>query len=381
MTSPNDIVVVGGGLAGVRTAERLRARGHDGPIRLLAAEPRAPYDRPPLSKQILRGTADDSTLRTPDELLALGVELHLGDPVTGIDSQAQSVITTNGMKFGYDALVLATGAKPRRVPGLGGVVLRTLDDARFLQKRLRDRRSLTLIGAGLIGCEVAASARALGLKVDLVDTAPAPMLRVVGPVVATEIARLHEANGVRLHMTSSATRSTGGDLVASDGAVLGSDVILEAIGSIPDTAWLEGSELPLDDGISCDGSGRVVDGIYAVGDVANWAGHRSEHWTAAVTQADIVAAAVLDQPVPEPEIAYWWSDQYDLKIQGVGSPSVDDDAELVRWGPKQRLVAVYSSGGLTTGAVGFSAPGAIARLRGDVTARTPVSEVLNRLAG
>jgi 3-phenylpropionate/trans-cinnamate dioxygenase ferredoxin reductase subunit len=381
MTDPTKVLVVGGGLAGVRTVERLRSRGYAGDITLLAAEPHAPYDRPPLSKQVLRNSTDGTTLRSAAELAGLGVEVRLGDPATELDPSARSVVTAAGEKYPYDAVVIATGARPRQLPDLGGLVLRTIEDARELRSRLTPGSTLTVVGAGLIGCEVAASARALGVEVDLVDLASGPMVRVVGPTVALRIAQVHADRGVRLHLGTRVTRDADGGLRTEDDAPLGADTVLQAIGAEPITEWLAGSGLPLSDGVVCDADGRVADGVFAVGDVARWDGHRSEHWTAGVNQADHVAAVLLGQPPAPAEAAYWWSDQYDLKIQGIGSPAATDRVDTVLWGPKQRPVAVYSDAGTTTGVVGFSAAGAVARLRTDVAAGTPVAEVLTKLQG
>lgn len=377
------LLVVGGGLAGVRTVERLRARGYGGAITLLSAEPHAPYDRPPLSKQVLRAdpdsAVDDITLRSVDELTEMGVDLVLDDSAAELDTQARVVVTASGGKHSYDALVIATGARPRQVPQLGGLVLRTIDDARALRDTLKAGTSITVVGAGLIGCEVAASARALGIEVDLVDIESGPMVRVLGPQVAAHIAQLHAHRGVRLHLGTRVTRDRDGGLRTAEGTVLPGTVVLEAVGIEPATEWLARSGLSLGNGVACDADGRATEGVYAVGDVACWAGTRSEHWTATVNQADHVAAVLLGQQRPAADVAYWWSDQYDLKIQGIGFPAASDRVDVTTWGPQQRLLALYSAGGLLTGAVGFSTPVAIVKLRPDVAAGTPVAEVLDRL--
>ena len=162
--------------------------------------------------------------------------------------------------------------------------------------------------------------------------------------------------------------------------MLAADVVLEAIGAVPETGWLEGSQLRLDDGVVCDADGRAAEDVYAVGDVARWDGRRSEHWTNAGWQADRVAAAILGQEPPLAEPAYWWSDQYDIKLQGLGAPGPDDDVHLITWGPKARTVALYARDGRLTGVVGFSAASAVMRLRADIAAGTEISEVLARLA-
>ena len=373
------VTVVGAGLAGLRTVERLRHRGYQGRIVLLGAEPHPPYDRPPLSKQVLRGERDSPWLRSADDYDGLDVEVRLGERVLGLDAE-ERVLRTGGASLPYDVLVIATGASPRRIPGIDGRVLRTLDDAAGLRGELGPGARLAIIGAGLIGCEVAASARSLGVEVDLIDVLPGPLIRVVGPQVCELVADLHRAHGVRLHLGTGATRGGPGELALADGTVLAADVVLEAIGAVPETGWLEGSQLDLADGVVCDADGRAADGVYAVGDVARWDGRRSEHWTNAGWQADRVAAGILGQEPPIPEPAYWWSDQYDVKLQGRGAPAPDDDVHLITWGPKARTVALYARDGRLTGVVGFSAAAAVIRLRADIVAGSDITEVLARLA-
>ncbi len=380
IATTESVTVVGAGLAGLRTVERLRQRGYRGRIVLLGAEPHPPYDRPPLSKQVLRGERDDPWLRAPGEYDGLDVEIRLGEQALGLDSEQRVLRTSRDARLPFDVLVIATGAGARRVPGIEGRVLRTLDDAAGLRGELGQGTRLAVIGAGLIGCEVAASARSMGAEVDLIDVLAGPLIRVVGPRVCDLVADLHRAHGVRLHLGTAATRGGPGEMVLADGTVLAADVVLEAIGAVPATGWLAGSQLPLADGVVCDADGRAADGIYAVGDVARWDGRRSEHWTNAGWQADRVAAAIAGQEPPQPEPAYWWSDQYDIKLQGIGAPAADDDVHLISWGPKARTVALYARDGRLTGVVGFSAAAAVMRSRADIVAGADIGEVLARLA-
>ena len=377
-TAPS-VTVVGAGLAGLRTVERLRHRGYSGRIVLLGAEPHPPYDRPPLSKQVLRGERDIFWLRPADNYADLDVEVRLGEEVLELDTQRR-MIRSRDARLPYDALVIATGASPRRVPGLNGLVLRTLDHANELRGLLRPGARLAIVGAGLIGCEAAASARSMGVEVDLIDVLSGPLIRVVGGRVCDLVADLHRTHGVRLHMGTAATRLDSGELALADGTVLAADVVLEAVGAVHATGWLEGSRLRLDDGVVCDAEGRAGQDVYAVGDVARWDGRRSEHWTNAGWQADRVAATILGQEPPLPEAAYWWSDQYDIKLQGLGAPAPDDDVHLLTWGPKDRTVALYARDGRLTGVVGFSAASAVMRLRADLAAGTAIGEVRARLA-
>jgi 3-phenylpropionate/trans-cinnamate dioxygenase ferredoxin reductase component len=374
------VTVVGAGLAGLRTVERLRHRGYQGRITLIGAERHLPYDRPPLSKQVLRGEHDEPWLRPDAAYADLDAEVMLGRQVLELDTGRRAIRAADTW-LPYDVLVIATGVSPRRVPGLGGSVLRTLDESRELRGRLRARTRLAIVGAGLIGCEVAASARSMGAEVELIDILTGPLIRVVGAEVCNVVADLHREHGVRLHMGTAVSRAADGGLALSDGTQLDADVVLEAIGGVPATGWLAGSSLRLDDGVVCDAAGRAADGVYAVGDVARWDGRRGEHWTNAGEQADRVAAGILGQ---EPHLAgpaYWWSDQYDIKLQGLGSPAPDDTVHVIKWGPKVRTVALYARDGRLTGVVGFSAPGAVMKLRADIAAGTPVADVLARLSG
>jgi 3-phenylpropionate/trans-cinnamate dioxygenase ferredoxin reductase subunit len=383
ITRPDDtiqrIVVVGAGLGGLRTVERLRHRGYQGQIVLLGGERHLPYDRPPLSKQMLRAEVEPFWLRPGNDFSALDVTVRIDDPAVELDVE-RGVIVTRGGEVAYDAAVIATGAVPRRVPGVGGLVLRTLEDAGQLRASLAPGCRLGVIGAGLIGCEVAASARAIGAEVAVIDVLAGPLIRVVGPKVAGLVAELHAERGVTLHLGTGITGVSGRRLTLQDGTEHEFDVVLEAIGAAPDTAWLAGSAIELDDGVDCDADGRAAPNVYAVGDAARWGGRRSEHWTNAGQQADHVAAVILEQERPAADVAYWWSDQYDIKLQGLGQPGADDDVEVVRWGPKSRPVAVYSAGGRLTGVVGFSAAGAVMRLRADIAAGADVNEILDRLA-
>jgi 3-phenylpropionate/trans-cinnamate dioxygenase ferredoxin reductase subunit len=372
------IVVVGAGLAGLRTVERLRHRGYEGRIVLLGAEPHLPYDRPPLSKQVLRGEREDAWLRKDNDYSGLDVEVRLDEAALGLDVAAGTVHTSNG-ELRYDVLVIATGAIPKRIPGIKGLTLRTLDDARRLRSALRPGARLAVIGAGLVGCEVAASARAMDIEVSLVDVLAGPLIRVLGAQVAHVVADLHTQHGVALHMNAMVAQSSGAQLTLGDGTVVAADVVLEAIGAVPDTAWLADSQLTLQDGVVCDEQGYAGPNVFAVGDVARWGGHRSEHWTNAGQQADFVSARILGQELPAEDVPYWWSDQYDLKLQGLGLPGAEDDVHLLQWGPKARTVALYSDNGALTGVVGFSAAAAIMKLRADIAAGTDVTEIIDRL--
>jgi 3-phenylpropionate/trans-cinnamate dioxygenase ferredoxin reductase subunit len=367
------VVVVGAGLAGLRVVEALRSRGFTGQLVLLGDEEHEPYDRPPLSKHVLRGEREPMFLRESYD--DLHVDLRLGVTATGLDGK---VLRTSAGDLPFEQLVIATGATPRRLPGSPGLVLRTLDDSRALAPYLAEGKVLGVVGAGLIGCEVAASARAKGAEVHLVDVLDGPLIRVLGPQVAERVAALHREHGVHLHL-GTGVESTG-PLTLGDGTVLEVDVLLEAMGVVPATDWLEGSGIAVDNGVVCDGTGRAGDGVWAVGDVAKWDGVRREHWTSAGEQALTVAAAIVGEDVVHDAVPYWWSDQYDVKLQGLGTASAEDDVVFRDVGPRQRPLAVYSRDGHVTGAVGFSAGAAVMRLKPMIAAGAPLEAVLDSLA-
>ncbi|HUR14162.1 MAG TPA: FAD-dependent oxidoreductase [Mycobacteriales bacterium] len=370
------VVVVGAGLAGLRTAEALRDKGFAGELVLVGDEVHLPYDRPPLSKHVLRGERDPVLLRPEAAYAELALDLRLGVAATGLDLQTRRVLTGHD-PIPFDQLVIATGATPRRLPGSPGHVLRTLDDAQALAPLLAPGRVIGVVGAGLIGCEVAASARAKGAEVHVVDLLPRPLVRVLGDAVAARVQALHEEHGVRFHLATSVVQASAAHLELGDGTVLDLDALLEAMGVVPTTGWLATSGLTVDDGVVCDENGRATDGVWAVGDVARWGSTRHEHWTSATRQAEAVAAGVLGLPPAAGEPPYWWSDQYDVKLQGLGRLEVGDDVVVVETGPRKRPLAVYSRGGLLSGAVGFSNAAAVFALKerfGD-----PLDEVLATL--
>lgn len=369
------VVVVGAGLAGVKVAEGLRDGGFEGEVVLLGAETELPYDRPPLTKQVLRREREPFFLLPADH----DFDVRLGVVVAGVDLATRTVRTSSG-EVAFDQLIIATGASPRRLPGKPGHQLRTLAECRSLSEVLRPGARLGVVGAGLIGCEVAASARALGVEVHVVDMLSAPLVRVLGETVAARVTELHVARGVQFHLGTGVAEATATSLTLSSGVVLEVDAVLEAMGVAPSVEWLKGSGLTLADGIVCDDFGLAADGVWAVGDCARWsdglgANVRHEHWTSATEQAAIVAAAILGRREPAVRVPYWWSDQYDVKLQGLGAFSATDDVEVLTVGPRQRPLALYSYAGFLTGAVGFSAGAAVMGLREDVLGRTSVEQV------
>jgi NADPH-dependent 2,4-dienoyl-CoA reductase/sulfur reductase-like enzyme len=369
------VVVVGASLAGLRAAEELRRLGFAGPLTVLGAEAHLPYDRPPLSKAFLAGTADRDAValrRQPYE--ELGADFRLGVRATGLDLERR-VVRTDGGEVPYDGLVIATGAVARRLPDqpdLPGVhTLRTLDDAEALRGDLARSGPVVVVGAGFVGAEVAATCRGLRIPVTVLEAAPTPMQRGLGPALGDTLAALHRDHGVDLRTGVEVAGIEGGDRVErvrlADGAVIEADVVVVGVGAVPATDWLEGSGLTLDQGVVCDETLLAAPGVVAAGDVARWpnplAGGervRLEHWTNASEQGVAAAARVLagDGPgEPFASVPFVWSDQYDVKIQVVGHVRGDDTVEIVDGALEdRRFVAIFGRDDRLTGAVAFSRP-------------------------
>ena len=388
------VVVVGASLAGTRTAEELRKGGFEGDITLVGAESALPYDRPPLSKQVLAGTkaAGDVTLHSRAELDAMGVELRLGRTAVGLEGS--TVVLDDGEVVPFTQLVVATGVSARRLPDQPVAdnvhVLRTLDDSLALREDLGRSGSLLVIGAGFIGAEVAAVARGMGLEVTMVEALEAPFARVLGPHVGARCARLHREAGVELvvgaRISDFCSDGSSVRLVLHDGRVVEADTALVGIGTTINTAWLNGSGLDIASGVRCDAAGRTAgrSDVVAVGDCATWdiatygGHHRVEHLTNAVELAHVAAWSMLGR---EPlrnnhELPYFWSDQYRTKIQLVGRPDLADRVEVMTpRGKPESLLGLYFAAARIVAAVTFSAPAALARVRPLVAAMAREEDV------
>lgn len=412
------VVIAGGGAAGLATADALRAEGYDGAVVLLGDEPHEPYDRPPLSKQVLTGAWEPrrAVLRGRDELAARGIDFRPGTAAVALDTAASTVTLADDTTIRYAALVIATGVAPRRLPGAPAQhVLRGLDDTLRLRDALSHARRMTVIGAGFLGCEVAAACRTMGLEVTLADPFPTPLHTVLGGLLGTMIADLHRAHGVDLrlgravtaldattahatapefvvgrdavargavHRPGVAAPGHAGDAVATvlldDGSRIPADLVVTAIGCVPRIDWLRDSGVPLADGVVCDARGRAADRIWAAGDVAAWwspaqARHvRVEHRFTAGRHARIVARDILGLPHDDAldQVPYFWSDQYDLKIQAYGLPSGADEVRIVEGSlDERRFVAAYLSGDEVTAIAGAGMARAIRQWRQAVVDR------------
>lgn len=392
------VVIVGAGLGGVRVAENLRSGGYGGPITLIGAEAHPPYDRPPLSKTVLLGTHDRVDLKPAQFFDESAITLRTGRAVTAVEPADHSVTLgsgTDAQTVRYDTLVLATGLTPRPFPGApaGGMhVIRTVDDALALRAEAQTAHRAVVIGAGFIGCEAAASLRSLGLAVTLVEPAPSPLAAAVGPTIGNLVSRIHIANGVDVRCNTGVEAVVAqGDRVGavrlSDGTEISADVVVVGIGSTPVVDFLAGSEIALatketGGGIACNEFGRTgTDDVYAVGDVANWRDHdgypvRVEHWNHTVEQAAVVAAHILGgSAAVVPSVPYFWSDQFDVKVQVLGWPKPTDDVHVVADDGK-KFVAYFSRGGMLSAVAGGGKAGAVMKMRAKLQTPTPIADLL-----
>jgi NADPH-dependent 2,4-dienoyl-CoA reductase/sulfur reductase-like enzyme len=377
------IAIVGASLAGLRAAETLRARGFDGQLTLIGDEPHRPYDRPPLSKQVLQGTLEpeQTFFRRKDGYDALALDLRLGVRATSVDPGARRVMLADGTFTGYDRLIIATGARARMLPAIaprpGLLVLRGLDDAVTLRQALTNASHVVIVGAGFIGLEVAASCRARGLRVTVIEALAVPLSPLLPAAFCEMVGAMHRDQGVDLHTRCTVLdvigepRVTG--VVLSDGSRVETDLVVVGIGVVPNTEWLESSGLTLDNGIVCDGSGRAAPDVYAAGDVARiqnrWLGDspRIEHWTNAVEQAVHAAENALAgerAATSFSSVPYFWSDQYDRKIQFAGDARRHDEMVIVDGSlAERRLTALVRRGNRLMACLAVNQPRALVKYR------------------
>ncbi|MFF0447503.1 NAD(P)/FAD-dependent oxidoreductase [Streptomyces sp. NPDC004609] len=395
-------VVVGASVAGVRTAQALRREGWRGRLVLVSDEHHTPYDRPPLSKQLLTGAWDAARAGLLDEAAAResGIELILGAAAERLDPAGREVHLVGGSVLPYEIVVLATGAAARPSPwrpASGLHVLRTLGDVTALRRDLERPGPVVVVGGGFIGAEVASAARALGREVTVVDPLPVPMGRAMGDAIGRLFTGLHHRHGVATAFGVGVEDVTGEagalDVRLGDGRSLPAATVVVGIGAVPNDGWLRGSGLPVDDGVLCDEHGRVPghDGVYAVGDVARWhhpgrGGRvRVEHWTNAVEQAACVAHTAVHPGSPRAHapVEYVWSDQYDWKAHIVGRPASAPTHRMIGdpGGTPARFAALCSDdGSRLTGAVVVNWPRAMLRARRMTAAGTGFAAAVEELS-
>jgi 3-phenylpropionate/trans-cinnamate dioxygenase ferredoxin reductase subunit len=413
LNQDSTIAIAGASLAGLRAAETLRAEGFAGRIVMVGAEPHLPYDRPPLSKQLLARTwdMDRVRLRRPEQIDALGADLLLGRRVEQLDMSGRIIELDDGSRIAFDGLVVASGAHPRHLPGTdrvpGVVTLRTLEDCTKLSEALGEGGArVVVVGAGFIGSEVAATCHERGAHVTVVEALATPLAAVLGEVMGSACATLHADHGVDLRTgvaVASIQSSTASDgtpatppaagpveVKLSDDTLLQADVVVVGIGVIPTTEWLVGSGLEIRDGVVVDSGLYAADGIVAAGDVARWQEPRSgdhiriEHWTNAAEQSAVAARNLLvgrANALPYEPVPYFWSDQYDVKIQVLGRPSPGDDVIVVDGSLEQRrFVALYGRAGQLTAALGFGRPRQLMGYRPYLENRARFDDALSHVA-
>jgi NADPH-dependent 2,4-dienoyl-CoA reductase/sulfur reductase-like enzyme len=381
------LVVVGASLAGLRAAETLRSSGFEGNVVLVGAEPHMPYDRPPLSKKLLSGEweADRIVLRKPESYDELRLDMRLGRRATNLDLTARTVTvndgTLNDEVLPFDGLIIATGAACRRLPNqpdLANVfTLRTLDDALQMRAALQTGSPrVAVIGAGFIGAEVAATARHFGCDVTIIEALPVPLVRALGPSMGAACAEIHRDHDVTVRLGVGVERLEGSRSVEgvrlADGTVIDADVVVVGIGVVPVTDWFAGSGLHIRDGVVCDEYLSCgAPGVYAAGDLVRWPNAlfgeemRVEHWSNASEQGAIAAQNLVaelhgGERRPYAPVPFFWSDQYDRRIQFLGRASADDEVEVVSGSIEERsFVALYHRAGRMRGVLGMNQPRAV----------------------
>jgi len=372
LNSFDTIAVVGTSLAGLRAIETLRREGYEGRIVALGEEPWMPYDRPPLSKQFLKGEWDADKIVLRHQLAEdAGIEWKLGCRVTALDPEAKRLVLEDGAFLDYDGLIIATGARARtfpNAPDLEGIfVLRSLADAEALRRALDAKPKVAVIGAGFIGMEVAASCRERGLDVTVVEFLDTPLVRGLGRVLGEHVAGVFRERGVDLRCGVGVKGFAGSERVEAleleDGSRVAADVVVVGIGASPATEWLEGSGLALDNGVLCDEfCATLAADVVVAGDVARWRDPRTgiptrvEHWTNAVEQSVHAARRLLlgEAVGPFEHVPYVWTDQFDLRIQIAGEVREGDDMHVGLGSlDAGRCLVLFGREGKLTGAVGF----------------------------
>ncbi len=375
----NGIVIVGGGLAAQRCAETLRRRGYDGSVQMVCAEPDPPYDRPPLSKELLAGDVSDKSVayRPAPWYEEKRVELLLDVRAQGLDPDARRLKLDSGVELPYEKLLIATGGAARRLPFLEGFknvhYLRTLADARRLRGELTAGARLAIVGAGFIGQEVAATARRLGVEVTMIEALETPLAPILGAELGAWFAELHRDEGVRVLTGAMLESARGGDrveeLVLADGAAVACDAVVVGVGTSPATGWLEGSGLE-PGGVRTDTAGRTkLAGVFAAGDASvpfdpRFGVHaRTEHWDAAAWQGAAVAKSMLGEYPGTPPMPSFWSDQYGLRIQYVGHAHRSDAVAFDGDPASRDFEAIFTLSGIAIAGLTVGRPRAIPALR------------------
>lgn len=389
------VVIVGGGLAAASTAKALREEGFDGPVVIVGSESHLPYDRPPLSKEVLQGKkeVDSAYLHDQAWYAEQDIEVRTGTTVTAVDTSSRRLTLSDG-SLDYGTLVLATGSRPRvlDVPGgdLAGLhYLRTIDDSVALQQAFGRGGDVVVIGAGWIGLETAAAAIGAGCRVTVLEPQPTPLFGVLGPELGSVFTALHEEHGVTFRFDDGVASFDGEDghvttVVTSDGARMTADTVVVGVGILPNTELAEAAGLAVDNGVVADASMRTsVDGVYAVGDVARWfnptLGYplRVEHWANALNTGPVAGRVIAGKDPHNDVLPYFFSDQYDLGLEYSGDVPRGTDAEIVYRGdvPGREFVAFWVSGGSVLAGLAVNVWDVIEDVKALVRASGPVDLV------
>lgn len=388
------VVIVGAGLSSLRTAESLRKAGYSEPILVIGDEAHHPYNRPPLSKEALSAGIDPASLEFRRKSSVDDVVWHLGSPVVSSNLSEHFIGLANGESITMSGLVVASGIRPRKLPipgpESGRFVLRTADDAAGLRERLQPGTRILIMGAGFIGCEVAATARALGCEVTVVALDAEPMIRPLGIELGAAMRRHHQSHGVEFHLGRTVAEFLGKETITAalldDGTVVETDVVLEAIGSVPNTEWLEGNGLDLSNGVLTDCYLRVVDAplpAVAVGDVARHPNalfpggtYRIEHWNMPTEMgkfAGSTLATLLRKTDPTGNtfrgLPSFWSDQYDLQLQSFGIPGAAEESRLIDGSYDHDCIVEYHNESGLVGVIGVNRTADLAPYRQQLLAR------------
>jgi 3-phenylpropionate/trans-cinnamate dioxygenase ferredoxin reductase subunit len=377
------IVVIGGGVASAAAVAGLRQEGFDGQITLVCAENTVPYERPPLSKEFLRGAAPAGEAAIPDAAWypEQEIELRLGVRGTRLDLAARTVELSDGSVIGYDQLLLATGVRPRVLPGLEGesvCYLRTVADARALRDRIGAAGHVAVLGGGFIGCEVAASAVQLGKRATILEALPTLLYRALGSELGQAIAGIHRDEGVDVRtgqvVTGVRPRPGGGVRIGTAGGDVDADVLVVGVGTVPNTELATDAGLTAGNGISVDEYfATSAPGVYAIGDVAAQylPGHgrrvRVEHHDTAIRHGRAVARNMAGRPEPFGDVHWFWSDQYEHSIQSAGLPGGTDDL-IIRGSPAQRSFSAFRlEGGRVRAVIALNRPREVLAVRRLIT--------------
>jgi 3-phenylpropionate/trans-cinnamate dioxygenase ferredoxin reductase subunit len=405
------VIVVGASLAGWRAVETLRAEGFAGDITLVGEEVHLPYDRPPLSKQILSGTWPPEKAVLADRKRSSELRVHevLGHRAVRLDAVGRAVEIDDGSLLTADAVVLATGARVRRLPGTeslgqrdGLFTLRTLDDSLALRSAITatDAVRVVVIGAGFIGAEVASTCAGLGCRVTVLEALEIPLANVLGPMIGGHCATLHGSHGVDLRSgvgVAGIRRPDAGpgslEVELASGEVIGAEVVVVGIGVLPATDWLIGSGVEVDNGVVCDDRLFAADGIVAAGDVARWNWRhdgaeesiRIEHWQVAAEAGVAAARSLMAGPgdaAPFTPIPYFWSDQFGIRFQVLGNPGGGDEVHLIEGSFEEgRFVALFGRAGRFRAVMAIGKPRQLMAYRPLLEAGSSWDDALAHAAG